>query len=185
MWKKIYILGDITDSTFTFSPGDNPNIHETNTESCRKFNIKNLKAINDNEKIKAIFGNRDLLKINLKYGFKLKKSDDINLSITIDTFNNGNVTNFQDVYTKLKDTAWEWENDGKYFVSFTKHTDKIFGVNHTFRDRLQLIVLDYGIPVSFMDNLIPENTISEEFNQDPNYKAFVTICIWYVKKWYT
>jgi dTDP-4-dehydrorhamnose reductase len=186
--KNIYILGDITDSTY---------IDRKNTKTCTKFNIKNLQAIKENPNIKVIFGNRDLSKIHLKLGLKLKfignESTQENILVVINRFNLGDTSNFKSDFELLdkNKSLWEWAFDAKYFNTFGAdgYQPLNTGNKQNFYDRLKFILFEYGIKDEFIMDLITEfiTDLSDKFinielelNVDnKNFCAFIAISILY------
>jgi hypothetical protein len=91
---KLYICGDILDSTKT-------NLDDSKL-NLKSHNLRNIKLILDNPNIILLFGNRDLNKIKTKFLCELDKTTTTTTTTDIDNFNKGMIGLDYSTYDKLK-----------------------------------------------------------------------------------
>ena len=114
--KKLLICGDILDSTVG---GGSEFLFDKLTgkinEIQKIYNIRNIKAIVENQNIHLIFGNRDVNKFKCKFLTKMKYKNHEDICYK---FNKGNINLDFKTYTELKNINFKWLADTKHWYPF-------------------------------------------------------------------
>ena len=195
---KVYICGDIIDSTLSIPTNtkENKELFEDKLNEHKIFNLRNIYDIITNDKYKLILGNRDINKIKCISLCKLKNTNNneiikgfnnsgINLTedsygqlkkaITIDPW----VSNMKNWYTfwsaQIKDQKWEkkdWTNTTTYNNEpFLTRFDEIFGVDNV-KGTMSAQNLLNTIPIE--TGIITAENIEKA---DKDYLAFIVLAI--------
>ncbi len=185
---KLYICGDITDSTTGI-----PSLDINTLQTAKSYNLKNIEICKSNKNIKLFFGNRDINKLKVKYLAKLKSN-----SNKINDYNTGNIDLSFTTYIELKKdlnkdspfvvdsmNAWytfwsdgvgagkKWNEKADYSSNpFLVRFNEIFGIDNK-DGTMSAQNLLYTIPYE-----VAKNNNKIDLNNNTDYYAFIVLAIY-------